>query len=303
MKQRTVPQQRFIPSRGLVIEVLDWGDFISADLIVICAHGYLDCAGFFTSVADDLLDTFDSVAVRSMSFAGHGESSWADSYGWADHTADLIAVIDETRRSSPRATLCLLGHSFGSVHTIDVARYRPELVDILVDLDAVAPPQPSGIDSLAEVIVGRSERTHGTRGHSTYDTKEELIERRALANPLIPHDTVAELVNMLIRPTNDGRWSWKFDPLLVGRIRPWDATPGAPADPVQSLVDVHCPTLVLVGADDDHPSIRGDYPGDEALKALTHIEHQIIEGAGHYLHFERPDVVLPAIREFLVRTV
>src|ERR1700684_3534369 len=42
------PQARsVVASRGLQLSVCEWGDVASASLVLVGAHGYLDCAEFF----------------------------------------------------------------------------------------------------------------------------------------------------------------------------------------------------------------------------------------------------------------
>ena len=60
-----------------------------------------------------------------------------------------------------------------------------------------------------------------------------------------------------------------------------------------------CPALVIFGAADDHfPD-----PAKEAAHVAKRLrgEFKMVEGTGHYPHVERPDLVLPAVLDFLGR--
>ena len=105
------PQARStVLSRGLQLSVCEWGDVATAPLVLVGAHGYLDCAEFFAPLAAALRAQCPELAFAAMSFAGHGRSSWADAYGWYDHTADLLAVTRAVAaRAAGGATMGLVG--------------------------------------------------------------------------------------------------------------------------------------------------------------------------------------------------
>lgn len=286
-------------SRGLALEVWDWGSVADAREVVVCAHGYLDCAGFFGGLAALLRDALPDVAVRAFSFAGHGGSDHADAYAWSDHTVDLVGLLRATRREAPRATLTLLGHSFGGVHVVGVAHRQPTLVDRVVDLDAVARPSAPRPLPPSGVVEERAFRSRGAL--ASYPSLAELSDRRVAANPRLDPTLVRRLVGLLARGSDEEGWTWRVDPLLVGWVRPWDAAPGAPGDPVPVLRRLRQPTLVVTGGGEDHPLVRGEYPGDDAFAGVAGLVHVPLADAGHYVHLEQPAAVATAIATFLGR--
>ena len=68
-----VPQARSaVVSRGLELSLCEWGDVSSAGLVLVGAHGFLDCAEFFAPLVMALHERCADLAFVAMSFAGHG---------------------------------------------------------------------------------------------------------------------------------------------------------------------------------------------------------------------------------------
>lgn len=286
-----------VTSRGLALEVCDWGDVRAAADVILCAHGYLDSARFFGGLAALLVASVPGCAVRAFSFAGHGRSDRATAYAWSDHTADLLTVLSTLRSEVPSARITLLGHSFGGVHVVHVAERHPEAVDLVVDLDAVARPFAPTSRPPSGVVAARAERWR--EALPTQASVEDLAARRTSANPRIDPLLLRRLVELIAVVGVDGRWSWCIDPELVGCVRPWDAAPGAPGDPVPSLLRLSQPRLVVTGAAEDHPTIRGASPGDEVFADVPGLTHVALPDAGHYVHLERPLAVAAAVAALL----
>jgi len=291
----TPGQRSAVFSRGLQLSLCECGDVSSARLVLVGAHGFLDCAEFFAPLIMALHERRPDVAFVAMSFAGHGRSSWADSYGWYDHTADLLTVIGAVgERMRAGATLGLVGHSFGAVQALQALTLEPGMADFAVNLDAVAPPfslEPGGLPgALAQV----AEHGGDARPLPTYGDLDAVVRRRAASNPRLPVSLLRRLAPHLVRE-QDQRYVWRVDPALVGWVRPWDLTGSPPVDPLELTTALPHPVLTVTGAARDHPQVRGHYPGDAAIEALPGSRHFRLADAGHYVHLECPDQVADAI--------
>ncbi len=291
-----LPQARSaVVSRGLRLSLCEWGEVSSAGLVLIGAHGFLDCAEFFAPLAGALRERCADLAFVAMSFAGHGRSAWADAYGWYDHTADLLAVTRAvTARAAGEAIVGLVGHSFGAVQVLQALSFEPGLADFAVNLDAVSPPFSVGGDGLPEVLAHVAEHGGDARQLPTYGDLDAMVERRAASNPRLTLPLLRWLVPHLARE-QDGRYLWLVDPALVGWVRPWDLTGSPPVDPLKLTAALPHPVLTVTGAAPDHPQVRGHYPGDAAIDSLPGSRHCRLANAGHYVHLECPDEVSAAI--------
>ena len=282
-------------SRGLQLAVCEWGDLTSAPLVLVGAHGYLDCAEFFAPLAAALRARRTDLAFAAMSFAGHGRSSWADTYGWYDHTADLLAVTREvTARAPGAATIGMVGHSFGAVQVLQALQLEPGLADVVVNLDAVSEPPTADRGGLPGALAELAARGGDARPLPGYDDLEAMVARRARSNPRLPADLLRWLAPHLARE-DGGRYRWRLDPALAGWVRPWQVTGAPPADPLALTAALPQPVLTITGAAPDHPQIRGRYPGDGPVDSLPRGRHYRLPDAGHYVHLERPEAVAAAI--------
>jgi pimeloyl-ACP methyl ester carboxylesterase len=295
------PQQRSaIISRGLEVALCEWGDFNSAGLVLVGAHGFLDCGEFFAPLVGALRQRRGDVAFVAMSFAGHGRSSWADAYGWYDHTADLLAVTRAARARARGISFGLVGHSFGAVQVLQALALEPRLADFAVNLDAVSPPFSPGNDELPAALAYVAQRGGDIRPLPAYGDLDAVVKRRAAANPRLPATLLRWLAPHLARE-QDGRYVWRVDPTLAGWIRPWDLTGLPPTDPIVLTAGLPHPVLTVTGAAEDHPQVRGRYPGDAAIDSLPNSRHCRLPDAGHYVHLECPDQVADAILDHAAR--
>jgi len=290
-----------IRSRGLTLSLCEWGDASSARLVLVGAHGFLDCAEFFAPLAGALRRQDPGLALVALSFAGHGRSDWADAYGWYDHAADLAAVARAVAaRAADGATLGLVGHSFGGVQVLQALALEPRLARFAVNLDAVAPPLSLPGGALPGALAQLARQGGSARPLRTYADLDAVAERRAASNPRLPLSLLRWLAPHLARQ-QDGRYVWRVDPALVGWTRPWDLSGAPPADPLALTAALPHPVLTVTGAAQDHPQVRGRYPGDAAIAALPGNWHCRLQEAGHYVHLERPGQVAAAILRHAAR--
>lgn len=297
------PQARsVVASRGLELSLCEWGDIASARLVLVGAHGFLDCAEFFAPLVMALRERCTGLAFAAMSFAGHGRSSWADAYGWYDHAADLMAVTHAVRaRVRPGAAFGLVGHSFGAVQVLQALTLEPWLAGFAVNLDAVAPPFALPQDGLPAALAHVAARGGDVRPLPTYRDLDAMVRRRAASNPRLPMPMLRWLTPHLVR-VQDGRYAWRVDPALVGWVRPWHLAGAPPVDPLELTAALPHPVLTVTGAAQDHPQVRGHYPGDAAIDALPRSRHCRLPDAGHYVHLECPDQVAAAILDHAAGT-
>ncbi len=286
----------FVRSRGLDIAVAEWGDVAEASTVLVAAHGYLDCAEFFAPLAFQLQSRDADVAVVALSFAGHGQSSWADAYGWFDSTLDLMAVARSVlARVNEDSKVGFAGHSFGGLQVLQGLILEPMSADFVVNLDAVVAP-PIGSRS-AEALRYVAKRTSRPRALPVYATLGELVERRLASNPRLSVLDLDWLAPYFARRADTG-WTWRVDPTLTGRQRPWEVFGAGHLEALQLARAVPHRILTITGAAEDHPELRGEYPGDAAIRLVDNIDHIRIPDAGHYVHIERPDLVADAILDY-----
>ena len=80
---------------------------------------------------------------------------------------------------------------------------------------------------------------------------------------------------------------------------------GLPADFSHAHIEaehalVRRPVLVLTGGEPDTWSDLSPEQVEQRLAHLAGVRHEVVDGAGHYVHVEQPDAVFAAIERFLV---
>lgn len=213
--------------------------------------------------------------VATVDLRGHGESSvgWP-AYGEDAVAADLLALIDHL--GGPAV---VVGNSYSGGAAVVAAATRPEAVRGLVLTGAFVRTVPQGVAGrLAGWLVSRSPVGRPIWG--AYVPK--------LYPSGTPDDFATQVATLKANLAEPGRWA------AVA------ATAGADHDTAEAaLPRVSAPALVVMGtADPDFPD-----PAAEANLTAQQLggpaQVHLVEGAGHYPHTERPDIVTPAVLEFL----
>ena len=239
---------------------------------LLIAHGLFGSARNFHTIAGKLAARRRVIAVDMRN---HGGAPWGEA-GYAEMAADLADAVE--RLAGGRARV--LGHSMGGKAAMGLALSRPELVAALIVAD-IAP------------LDYRHSHSDAIRAMRSVDL--ERVRRRSDAEPVLA-EAVPEkpmrlflLQNLVIE---DGRARWRIN--LEGLDEGMDRLTGWPGDWPEDSYDG--PALFLHGGASDyvppesHPRIRALFPEAE-IEAL--------EGAGHFLHAEKPDAFVEAVDRWL----
>jgi pimeloyl-ACP methyl ester carboxylesterase len=275
-------RRRDVPSFGLRLRVHEWGDPGRTPL-VLC-HGMFDHARGFDTLAPRLAERFWVLGIDAR---GHGDSDWADAYGWGLDLADIANVLRAIGRPAH-----LLGHSKGGGQVTDVAAAYPDLVRQVVNVDGFGPspdalrPANFGVEegTLPERFAKHLDRRRG-RGERAWRPAPdlaELVRRRQRTNPRLSEAWLRYFLFHAARPV-EGGWAWKVDPLAAGGFGPFKPEWIAPF-----WRRLRAPLLAVVGSE---PDTWGPLPEPILAERLAHVprlERATVEGAGHFVHMERP---------------
>lgn len=281
----TEPEARFYQSQGLRLHYADWGNPTAPPLVLI--HGGLDHCRNWDAIARALQPHFHIVA---PDLRGHGDSEWAkgSSYTLVDNVADLTRLIAVTEMKNP----AIIGHSMGGMVAQAYAGTFPDRVSRLAVLDGTflsyTPPMP--IDEQMSRWIRQLERIAETRP-SAFTTIEEAAQRLAGRNKKLTPEQALHLARHGVRQHDDGLYRWKFDHYQRARA-PYRLSPD---DYAALWSRIACPTLLMWGSE----SFLADPEAAGLLANFKHAEMLKITGAGHWLHHDRLDEVLAALRRFL----
>ncbi|MBZ4022712.1 alpha/beta hydrolase [Rhodobacter sp. TJ_12] len=218
--------------------------------------------------------------VLALDLRNHGDSFWDESHTYPDMAADIAQVIEAEGRACD-----MLGHSMGGKAAMMLALTHPGLVDRLVvaDIAPIAYSHGATHEGLIDAM----------QGLKIDDLTSRTEADRRLAETVRDKGTRAFLLQSL--ELRDGPVRWKLNlaalkanlPAILG----WPDLP-AEAQPFAG------PSLFLSGALSNYLQAEAH----EKIRALfPHADFQVIEGAGHWLHAERPRQVEAAIAAFLAR--
>jgi pimeloyl-ACP methyl ester carboxylesterase len=237
---------------------------------LLIAHGLFGSARNWGVIAKRLAETRP---VLAADMRNHGQSPWTSRHGYRDLAADLAAVI-----RAEGAPADVLGHSMGGKAAMALALTDPALVRRLIVADIAPVAYGHTQMPLVEAMRGLDLAGVTRRG-----------EADARLAPAVPDPaTRAFLLQSLDLGSDPPRWRLNLDTLAaeMPAILGWPDLPGR----------FDGPALFLTGALSDyvrpaqHAAIRARFPAARFVA---------IDGAGHWLHADRPRDFVAAVEAFL----
>jgi pimeloyl-ACP methyl ester carboxylesterase len=292
-------RMRFLDVGGLRLQLNEWGDPKAPPIVL--SHGMFDHGRGFDLLAPRLAEHFRIVAVDAR---GHGGSDWSDTYLWPNDVHDIVRVIRDLGEPAH-----LVGHSKGGGQVTDAAVLAGDGVRSVVNIDGFGPPDdegfgPPGRPSVAQATIAercglyldRRRGAHGRLEWKAYASLDDLVERRGQQNPRLVGEWLRYFVYHAAVESADG-WRWRADPQTTaggfGPFRPdWIGPSWKP---------LRAPMLAIIGS---IPDTWGPLPEtilSERLRHVRRLERVTIEGAGHFVHMERPVETADAILDFVGR--
>jgi esterase len=240
---------------------------------VVVLHGLLGSARNWTGIAKELAATH---RVFALDLRNHGRSPWADTMSFDEMAGDVAAFIGAHDLSPAQA----IGHSLGGKVAMRLALTRADLVARLVVVDVAPVAYGHSFAPFVEAMQAVDLAAVQRRADA------DLQLERAIGDAAIRNFLLQNLVK------TDARFAWRVNlealaanmPDLVGF-----PTPSAGAA-------YHGPALFVAGS--RSPYIKAEHRGLIA-RLFPHAEHAVIEGAGHWVHAERPAAFLEQVRRFL----
>lgn len=278
---------------GVELAVSEWGE--ERDPAILLAHGGFDFTGTFDVFAPLLADAGWRVVAWDQ--RGHGDSDRAGLYSWEADIRDALAVLDTVGDGA----VSVVGHSKGGALMLQLAESQPHRVRRLVNLDGLPSarswpdvPEHNRTRMLAGELTGwLDHRRRAAELVRKPGTLSELAERRQRMNPRLSIEWLEYLVTVGAFESDDG-WRWKIDPSLrMGGFGPW-----RPEWSMWRLPALPMPVMAVLGLVVEDMG-WGTRPEDVA-PYLPHGARFIpLDGAGHFVHIEKPRVVADLVLGFL----
>ena len=257
-------------AQGLPLTYLEAGEANGGTPLLVI-HGLFGSARNWQTLAKRFAEQRH---VYALDLRNHGGSPWADSMSYPEMADDVLRFLDD--RGFPRAAV--VGHSMGGKTAMTLALKHPDRVERLVVAD-IAPVAYTHTHAPFVAAMKRANLEGCTR-------RSEVEAQLADAVPEAPLRSFL-LQNLVME---HGKFHWRIN---------LDAIGASMADligfPDLGEARYTGPTLFIGGTRSDYilpevyPAIRDHFP-------TARIE--MMNGAGHWLHAERPEEFATMVEQF-----
>ena len=240
--------------------------------MIVLLHGLFGSSDNWHYVAMQLSEQF---RVFSLDQRNHGQSPHSDEMNYPLMAADVAEFLD----SKNVETATIIGHSLGGKTAMQFALQFPERTERLIIEDMAPRAYASVYESFMAAMLALD--------LSKYQTRQQVEE--ALA-PEIPDLTLRRFLLKNLGRNSDGKFFWK---IYLNGIRKNAAALRAP---ISSFKPFEKPSLFIRGEKSDY--VRAE--DEEGIRKLfPQVKVETVAGAGHWVHSEKPEEFMRAVRNFL----
>ncbi|HFK7274550.1 esterase [Citrobacter freundii] len=234
---------------------------------IVLVHGLFGSLDNLGILARDLVTDYDIIQVDMRN---HGLSPRSPEMNYPAMAQDLLDTLDD--RQIEKAIF--IGHSMGGKAVMALTALAPERVERLVAID-IAP---------VDYHVRRHDEIFAAINAVT---DAQASSRQQAASVMRQHLQEEGVIQFLLKSFVDGEWRfnvpvlWEQYPHIVG----WETIPAW-----------EHPALFIPGG--NSPYVTEAYR-EQLLAQFPQARAHVIAGAGHWVHAEKPEAVLRAIRRYL----
>ncbi len=240
---------------------------------LLILHGLFGSSSNWRGVARHLASTH---TVHSVDLRNHGASPWADSMGYAEMADDVLQVCDRLRLKSP----VVMGHSMGGKTAMALALRHPRRVGRLIVVDIAPVSYVDTLTPFAEAMRGANVVAAVTRA-----------EVQARLRQAVPEPAVVPFLMQNLVVQND-HFDWRLN--LLGISASMAQLCSFSSELLGSRFEG--PVAVIAG---EHSDYVTESDGVEFRPMFPRVTVEVVEGAGHWVHADRPDAFLACVRRAL----
>jgi len=242
---------------------------------LLVLHGLFGSSGNWRGIARQLADAH---AVFSVDLRNHGASPWADSMDYTEMADDVRQLIDRLGLERP----AVMGHSMGGKTAMALALRHPQHVGQLLVVDIAPLSYADTLTPFSAAMLGIDVLAAASRSEVERRLQEDLADR----------GVVSFLMQNLVA-CND-HFGWRMN--LMGIRAAMTQLCGFPSALLGSRYEG--PVRVIAGEHSDYVTRRD---GGSFRPMFARVEVDVIEGAGHWVHADRPAAFLARVRDALRR--
>ncbi len=270
---------RDVDVNGLKLHYQEWGDPSNPTILMV--HGFGVSGHMFDEFAARVSERFHLVALDQR---GHGDSDWSAEGDYS--RAAFVGDLEGFRQALELDSFILMGHSMGGLNAVNYATEYPAPVKALILVDVGPEAAKEGVDNIVRF----------TRGPDELDF-DEFVEMAHRFNPRRSIENIRERMRHRLRPTNNGKWTWKFDRRFRDDRDALKVGSELSNDETWALFrSVRVPTLIVRGAESDvlTQEVAERTANEMPLAALV-----VVPEAGHSVPGDNPDDFASVVTRFL----
>lgn len=242
---------------------------------LLILHGLFGSATNWRSVARLLAVHYE---VHALDLRNHGASPWADTMTYTAMADDVCQYIAQHKLPP----VSMMGHSMGGKTAMALALTHPERVERLIVVDIAPRNYSDGLSNYAQAMGSIDVMAAASRGE---------VQRQLQA--LLPDPAVAPFLVQNLVPRND-HFDWRIHLAAINASMA-DLT-DFPADLRTRVFDK--PTTAIVGGLSAYVPNGDSTPFRPMFPAIA---VEVIAGAAHWVHADKPQAFLQAAQRALTR--
>jgi pimeloyl-ACP methyl ester carboxylesterase len=272
METTLVPEDKIVKIGDLSLHYLDWDNTDATPIVLV--HGLCASAHYWDFFARNMASEYRILALDQR---GHGDSSWAKSYGPRDYILDLEVFVDSRKLNQ----FVIIGLSMGGINAIIYAARHPDQVSALVIVD-IGP----------EIATAGTERMEKERAREpdSFTSEEEAVNYMKQLEPRHSEAFVQHQARYALKRDDKGRLIFKYDRALRS------IELQSPQWLWEYLKEIICPTLVVHGQESDILLAEVAHRVVDTLPFGLLVD---VDSAGHGVPGDNPEAFELAVRNFL----
>ncbi len=242
---------------------------------VLILHGLFGSLSNWGSISKQLAADFSVIGVD---LRNHGGSGHSDEMDFPSMANDVLQLMDELGLES----CSIVGHSMGGKVAMELALSQPQRLDRLAVVDIAPVNYQGGGDSHLEIIAAMEELPLQSI-QSRADADTQLAKR-------IGDNAVRQFILTNLARNDDGGYRWRLNLAAIkhhyDKLRQEPSTSGP----------FNGPVLFIKGEMSNYVQ-----PAHQATieKLFPAAKIETVTGAGHWVHAEKPQVLLQLLLDFL----
>lgn len=271
--------ERDVQAGELKLHYQEWG--AGSSPVILMLHGFGLSGHMFDEFAERAQHRYRLIALDQR---GHGDSEWAKDGDYSREA--FVRDLENFQAALGLGPFVLIGHSMGGLNAVAYTVKHPEQVRALVLVDVGPEAAREGVDNIRRFVQGPDELEF-----------EEFVQLAHRFNPRRSLENIRQRMRHRLRPTESGKWTWKFDKRFRDPNAPLRVGSGLSNDEMWQLFrSVRVPTLLVRGAESD---VLTQEVAERTVREMPCARLAVVPGAGHSVPGDNPDGFTEAVLSFL----